>query len=317
MCRICRDAEYVSCAEVFECGCDSCSELFDEDWGDDVGKLFILGAFLGTWGGAISLPILVCKYVIECNWLGELGLTVSGFCGGAISGVLLSAVLTIVLTICIPVVVVTSYILCFCPTYICCNIPYIINCYTRGFCNVASYTINKLTNCCSRLVRLVGLSARNEQETDVESSSAEELSEITTSSSHESESSGSKSISTTEPTPKSSGSSSASSTTSSESEVSYNDSVENEQTQSQLSRRPSFASLMNPFSIFYRSEQSVSEATLPGRRSSFTSIMNPFSFFKASSKEADLESGNTVSSNSEHSDSDNSYNSTQETFHSI
>jgi hypothetical protein len=46
---------------------------------------------------------------------------------------------------------------------------------------------------------------------------------------------------------------------------------------------------MNPFTIFYRSEQAAPEMTLSGRRLSFASLMNPFSFFRASSQETELE----------------------------
>jgi len=201
------------------------------------------------------LPVLICKYVTTCNGWGIFGLFIAGEVVGLAS--LLPWFFYFLLSICI--------------TYTSRNIFYIINRCTCGLYNIANYAIDKLTNCCSRLA---GLSGRDEQETNVESSSAEELSEITTSSSQGLESS--------------------------------EDINQTEQGQPQLSRRPSFASLMNPFSIFYRSEQVASETIPQGRRLSFTSLMNPFSFFRASSEETNLENSNMTLSDS---DSDNSHDS--------
>jgi len=212
---------------------------------------------LGCLAGAISLPIFLCKYydATLCDEQILVMIIGGGGFGGALSA--LTSILMLAALIASVRILYSSLI------YIVRNIPYTINRCTYGLSNVANYAINKLANCYSRLVRLAGLSGRDEQETDVESNNIEELSEITTSSSQKSEYSG--------------------------------DADQTEQGQSQLSRRPSFASLMNPFSIFYRSEQAVSEALPQERRPSFTSLMNPFSFFRVFNNEADLEDGATAS----------------------
>jgi len=261
MCRICRNAEYVSCDDI--------DNYYDNSKCLLSGQI-IIGSVVFHIGAAILLPLFICKYVTKCSGWGIFGLIVGGFYGGDVVALFLA-------------------ILFSCLTYIIPNIPYAIGRCTPGLRDTANYAINKLANCCSRLARLVGLSGRDEQEIDVESSSTEELSKTTTSSSQKSELSegvndnSNESSSTAELTSENSKSSSASSAMSSESEASCDDSVETEQIRPQFSRRPSFASLINPFSIFHRPERQnqteQSEGSSHNRQLSLASLMNSWNIF--------------------------------------
>jgi hypothetical protein len=160
MYEICGDVEYVSCAVV--------TDYFNGDTESylSVFPVFLYSGFVLSLIGNISLPLLICKYLTTCKWWGIIGLIeAGGFCG-ALAAIIVSLLLF-------------PYSI-----YIVRNILYATDWCVRSLHDTADYAVTKLTNCCSRLARLIGFSgSEDEQETDVESSSAEELSEITTSSS--------------------------------------------------------------------------------------------------------------------------------------